>query len=153
MNEREAVFMRKATMTGVAVLALALPAAASADTIKHEGSIDGVPEAEVKFAVKKTDGELLKVTDLRFNHVPVTCDDASSGTVTAQLPSFGLRGRDKFTRKGPIQGAGISDGTLRAFGKLASNGKQARGNVRIAFKSSSGAGCGTNDLNWSTAKR
>lgn len=145
--------MRKATMAGVAMLALALPASASAKTIKHEGSIDGVPAAKVKFAVKKNDGELKKVTNLHFNQVPVTCEDGSGGTVTAQLPSFALEGKNKFTRKGPIEGAGISDGTLRAVGKLAGNGKQARGNVRIAFKSSSGSGCGTDVLNWSTAKR
>lgn len=145
--------MREAAVAGIAVLALALPASATADTIKHEGSIDGVPSAQVKFAVKRNDGELRKVTDLRFNHVPVTCEDGSNPAVTVRLPSFGLFAKDRFTRKGPIQGVGISDGTLRAFGKFARNGKQARGNVRIAFKSSSGSGCGTSELNWSTAKR
>lgn len=146
--------MRKATMAGVAMLlALALPASASANTIKHEGSIDGVPAAKVKFAVKKNDGELKKVTNLHFSRVPVTCEDGSGGTVTAQLPNFALEGKDKFTRKGPIEGAGISDGTLRAFGKFAGNGKRATGNIKIAFESSSGSNCGTKRLDWSTAKR
>ena len=145
--------MQAAAMAGITVLALALPASATADTIKHEGSIDGVPSAQVKFALIKDDGELRKVAHLRFNHVPVTCEDGSDAAVTVRLPSFGLFAKDKFMRKGPIQGVGIRDGTLRAFGKFAGNGKRARGNVRIALKSSSGSGCGTSELNWSTAKR
>ncbi len=143
----------KATMAGIAVLTLAVPASAIAETIKHEGAIEGVPSATVKFAVTKNAGELLEVTNLRFNRVPVTCEDGSGGLVTAQLPTFGLREKTKFTRNGPIQGVGITDGTLRAFGKLRSGGKQAQGTVRIAFKSSAGSGCGTSELNWTTAKR
>ncbi len=134
-------------------LALALPAAAGAETIKHAGTIVGQPGATVKFAVKKTDGRLQKVTNLRFNRVPVTCEDGTGGAIIAQLPNFGLAGKEKFTRKGPIRGVGINEGTLRAFGKLKSNGKRARGNVRIAFSSASGSGCGTSLLNWSTKKR
>ena len=146
--------MSRAAIAGIAgLMALAMPTTAGADTIKHEGTIAGQPGAQVKFAVKKNDGRLQKVTNLRFNRVPVTCDDGTGGAITAQLPNFGLGDKEKFTRKGPIQGAGISDGTLRVFGKIRSNGRKARGNVRIAFKSSSGSGCGTGVLNWSTKKR
>ena len=146
--------MRSAAIARIAgLMVLAMPTAAGAETIKHEGSIEGLPAAKVKFAVKKNDRRLQKVVNLRFDRVPVTCEDGTSGAITAQLPNFSLRGKEKFTRQGPIQGVGISDGVLRAFGTLESNGKKAQGNVRIAFKSSSGSGCGTSVLNWSTKKR
>ena len=76
--------MRKAGSAGligaaVAVLGLILAAPAGADTVKHEGTISGQPGAVVKFALKKNDGRLQKVTNLRFNRVPVTCDDGTGG--------------------------------------------------------------------------
>ncbi len=144
---------QRGTIAGVvaATLVLLVPAAAEANKIKHRGSIQGIPSAKVKFQVKKEGGDLRKVSNMRFNRVPVQCDDGSAGTITAQLPNFGLANKKKFTRKGRIKGPGINNGTLRAFGKLRSGGKKAKGNVRIAFKSDTGAGCGTGALNWMTS--
>jgi hypothetical protein len=134
----------------VATLALALPAAADAKKIKHRGSIQGVASAKVQFKVTKKNGDLIKVSGLRFKKVPVQCDDGAQGSITASIPTFPLQGK-KFTRKGPIRGPGINNGTLRAFGKIRGGGRRAKGNVRIAFKSDGGAGCGTGKLNWKTS--
>lgn len=137
-----------AAMTALLV-ALTVPAAAEANKIAHRGSIVGVPSAKVKFKVKKKQGDLRSVSNLRFKQIPVQCDDGASGFITAEIPNFPLSGK-KFTRKGPIRGPGVSNGTLRAFGKFRRGGRVARGNVKIAFKASSGVGCGTNRLKWKT---
>jgi hypothetical protein len=137
-----------ATLALTAVVVVAAPA--EAKKITHRGSVVGIPSAKVKFKVQKDDGELERIVNLRFNRVPVTCEDGAGGVITAELPNFGIDGR-KFTRKGPVRGVGIENGTLRAFGKLRSNGKRATGNVKIAFRSGSGSGCGTGHLKWKTS--
>jgi hypothetical protein len=130
----------------VATAALTIPAVADANKIRHRGSVQGDERSKVQFKVKKKKGDLVKVTGLQFRRVDVTCDDGAVGEVTARIPDFRLKGK-KFTRKGPLRGPGINNGSLRAFGKLRSGGRKAKGNVRIAFKSDSGAGCGTGRLN------
>ncbi|MGH2954000.1 MAG: hypothetical protein ACRDK9_08270 [Solirubrobacterales bacterium] len=146
--------MRRLTLCGTVALALclALPGAADATKIKHRGTLVGVPSATVKFAVKKKRGDLKRITKLRFDDVPVTCADGSVGVVFGELRSFGLSGK-RFTRKGRIQGIGIQDGRLRVAGKLRRGGKVAKGKVRVAFKSSSGVGCGTDNRAWKTRKK
>ena len=100
-NDERAVCMRRAVIAGIAgLMALAMPTSAGAATIKHEGTIADQAGAQVKFAVKKNDGQLQKVTNLRFNRVPVTCDDGTSGEITAQLPSFGLGDKEN----SPVRG-------------------------------------------------
>ena len=54
-DDERAVGMRRAAIAGIAgLMALAMPTAAGAATIKHEGTIADQPGAQVKFAVKKT---------------------------------------------------------------------------------------------------
>jgi len=134
------------------VLALALATAAQAGTIKHRGNLTGVQSAKVKLGVKKKSGDLKGIRSLTFKNIPVTCADGSGGTLDGQLQSFGLSGK-RFTRKGPIRGPGIDNGTLRVAGKLRRNGKVAKGKVRAAFTASSGVGCGTDNRPWKTKKK
>jgi hypothetical protein len=146
--------LRRLTLCGTAglVVCLALAGTADAATIKHRGTLVGVPTAKVKFAVKKKEGDLKKIRSLTFKNIPVTCADGSGGTLDGQLRSFGLNGK-RFTRKGRISGPGIDNGTLRVAGKLRRNGKVAKGNVRAAFTSSGGVGCGTDNRPWKTSKK
>ena len=106
---RKADWMRKAGSAGigaaVAVLGLIPAAAAGADTIKHEGSISGRPAAKVKFAVKKDDGQLQKVTNLRFNRVPVTCEDGNTGAVTARAAELRPRRQGEVHPQGQDRGS------------------------------------------------
>lgn len=146
--------MRKSAAAAAAtalIVALAGAGVAEAAKIKHRGSIVGVPSAKVKFQVKKDRGELERLVNLRFNRIPITCADGSTGSVSAQLPNFPINGKD-FTRKGAIRGPGIQNGTLRAAGRFRAGGKRASGTVRVAFKTA-GVGCGTDDVAWRTSSR
>lgn len=143
--------MRKRRVLGVlvATLALAVPATADAKKIKHRGSIQGVPTAKVKFSVKKKRGKIVKVANMTFKDLPVLCANGASGTITAIMPSFNPHGKS-FTKRGPIRGPGINNGTLRVHGKFRKGGRKAKGNVQIAFKSDAGFGCGTGKRSWKT---
>ena len=135
-----------------ALLALALPGAAEAAKIKHEGKIDGEPGSTVGFAVKKEHGELTRVTAMSFRDVPVTCTGGVGGTVTGLLPGFSINGND-FDREGTLEGRGIEDGELRVDGEFDRGGREASGGVRFSFHSSAtGADCRTGKVAWKTAR-
>jgi hypothetical protein len=140
-------------MCGVLALTLALVVSgvALAGKIRHEGSLVGVTGTSVKFAVKKKAGDLVSISNLRFQNIPVTCSDGTGGTISGEMPNFPVRGKE-FTRRGPVTGPGINNGRLRVAGRFRRGGRVAEGQVRVSFKAANGAGCGTNDRPWKTTK-
>ncbi|MQA74448.1 MAG: hypothetical protein GEU88_08950 [Solirubrobacterales bacterium] len=143
--------MRKIGACAALVAALALPATASAEKVKLEGTVTDVPSSKVKVGVKKKHGEIRKITSMKFRKVPVTCSDGSSGAINGNLPLFPVRGND-FTRKAKIRGTGIESGFVKVAGKFRRGGKVVKGTVRFSFKSESGAGCGTDEQAFKATK-
>lgn len=148
--EHEMGMRGRLTAVAVTALALAIPATADAKKIKHRGSLQGVSSAKVSFAVKKKNGKLVKVSNMRFRNLPVSCDDGASGTISAAIPNFRLRDSKRFTRRGPIRGPGINNGQLKVQGKLMGGGKRAKGTIKITFRSNGGSDCGTGKRRWKT---
>lgn len=145
--------MRKLALFGACALVLCLAATtAHADKVKHRGSVKGAPDSSVKFALKKRNGELIKVTNLKFKRIPVVCEDGAGGEIQGELSNFGVKGR-KFRKRGRIQGTGIENGRIRVKGQFRKKGKRAEGRIKIAFQASSGQACGTDDARWKTRKK
>jgi hypothetical protein len=143
---------RVAALTALAV-ALALPAAAmGAGKIKLEGGVAGAQASNVQVTVTKKGGEIGKITKLKFQRVPINCQDGQGGAISGRtLGSFQVRGRD-FTRRTRISGPGIQNGFFRVSGRFRRGGKVAKGSVRFAIQRPDGIGCGTGDLRWKAVK-
>ena len=89
---------------------------------------------------------------MAFEDVPYTCGGGASGTISAGLPRFSIRGRD-FTRRGDIEGAGIRNGSVRVAGRFSTRGRRARGRVRFSFRRAGGERCRTGEVRWRTRER
>jgi hypothetical protein len=140
-----------AALAGIVVV-LAVPATASAGKIKLQGNVAGTPSSNVQLTVRKDEGDLEKITKLKFQRVPLNCSDGTSGAISGQtVRSFEVRGKD-FTRRTRIAGPGISKGFFRVSGKFRRGGRVAKGFVRFAITSTTGAGCGTGNVRWKATK-
>lgn len=144
--------MRRVAMLAVFVVALALPAAATAGKIKLDGGVTGAQGSNVQLTVTKNGGEIGKITKLKFQRVPLNCQDGQAGAISGRsLRSFPVSGRD-FTRRTKISGVGIKKGFFRVSGKFRRGGKVAKGSVRFSIKRTDGVGCGTGDVRWKAQK-
>ena len=137
-------------LTGL--LVIAAPNLARADEVKHRGALTGVPGSAVRFTLEQRGGEPRRIENMAFRRVPYTCAGGSSGTISAKLPSFPLRGSD-FTRRGRIQGSGVRKGSLRVAGRFTAGGERARGRVRFSFERRRGGRCGTRRVHWTTKEK
>jgi hypothetical protein len=144
--------MRRVAVLTVFMLALALPATAAAGKVKLRGAVTGAQGSAVQLTVTKEGGEIRKITKLKFQRVPLNCQDGQGGAISGStLRSFPVRGKD-FTRKTRISGLGIKKGHFRVSGKFRRGGKVAKGSVRFAIKRTDGVGCGTGDVRWKARK-
>jgi hypothetical protein len=145
--------MRRVAAIATLTLALALPASAvGAGKIKLEGSVTGAQGSSVKLTVTKKDGHIGKITKLKFQRVPLNCEDGQGGAISGRtLGAFPVRGKD-FTRRTKISGTGIKNGFFRVSGKFRRGGKVAKGGVRFSIKRTDGVGCGTGDVRWKATK-
>ncbi len=143
---------RIATFAGLA-LALALPAtAAGAGKIALKGEVVGVPTSGVAITITKDQASIGKITKLNFNRVPLSCSDGQTGVVSgSSTRSFEVRGKN-FTRRTRIAGPGIQNGFFRVSGKFRRGGRVAKGFVRFSLKTTTGAGCGSDNVRWKAAK-
>jgi hypothetical protein len=144
--------MRRVAVLAVFVLALALPATATAGKVELRGAVTGAQGSSVQVTVTKKGGEIRKITKLKFQRVPLNCQDGQAGAISGRaLRSFPVSGKD-FTRKTRIEGPGIQKGYFRVSGKFRRGGKVAKGSVRFAVKRTDGVGCGTGDVRWKARK-
>jgi hypothetical protein len=144
--------MRRVAVLAVFALALALSATATAGKVQLGGAVSAAPGSKVKLTITKQGGEIRKITKLKFQRVPINCQDGQGGAITGRaLRSFPVSGKD-FTRKTRIQGVGIQKGYFRVSGKFRRGGKVAKGSVRFAIQRPDGVGCGTGDLRWKAEK-
>jgi hypothetical protein len=133
----------------VAVASLALASGASAEKLRLKGEIVGQPQSKAQITVLRNKHKNLKgILKVKFTKVNATCDDGSSGTISGADPRpFSIGGKN-FTRKTRVLGTGIDKGYFKATGKFRRGGKAVKGKVRFAFKTTSGAGCGTGNVAW-----
>jgi hypothetical protein len=147
--------MRKVALLATVVFAfvLALPASSSAGgKLRLEGEVAFAPGSKVKLTVTKKRGHIGKITKLKFQRVPLNCQDGQGGAISGRtLGSFPVRGKD-FTRKTRISGTGIKNGFFRVSGRFRHGGKTAKGKVRFSIKRTDGIGCGTGDVFWKVTK-
>lgn len=144
--------MRRVAVLTVFMLVLALPATAAAGKVKLRGAVTGAQGSAVQVTVTKKGGEIRKITKLKFQRVPLNCQDGQGGAISGStLRSFPVRGKD-FTRKTRISGLGIKKGHFRVSGKFRRGGKVAKGSVRFAIKRTDGVGCGTGNVRWKARK-
>jgi hypothetical protein len=132
----------------VLVLALALPGQALAGTKSFSGAID--PSGTVSFKVKKKHGKK-KVTGLKFNQVPITCDGGAS-TTGADVGNAGRLKHKKFGFSGSNpSGTATLDAVGKVTGSSASGAVQIQGDVLLS-DGSTGTNCDTGALGWTAAK-
>ncbi len=144
--------MRRIGICAGLVLVMVFPATALAEQIKLKGEIVGVPTSGVRITITKDDGAIGKISKLSFNRVPLTCSDGSAASVSGSaLQAFEVRGKN-FTRRTSIAGPGIQNGFFRVSGKFRRGGKTAKGFVRFSLKTTTGAGCGTDNVRWKASK-
>ena len=145
--------MRRIAAIATFALVLALPAEdAVAGKIKLDGEVTGAEGSRVQITVTKKSGHIGKITKLKFQRVPLNCEDGQAAAISGRtLGSFPVRGKD-FTRRTRISGVGIKKGFFRVTGRFRRGGKVAKGGVRFAIKRSDGVGCGTGDLRWKASK-
>jgi acylphosphatase len=124
------------------VVALALPATASAAKLKLDGKVKGIPDSRVSVGAKKRDGAIKKVTSMKFRGVPVSCSDGSTGAINGNMPTMRVR-RNNFAAKTSIEGTGIESGVVRVSGQFRRGGRVVKGDVRFTFEAKSGASCTT----------
>ncbi len=138
-----------AALTLVAAATLGLAAGASAKKLKLEGQVVGQAQSRVQITVVRDSHKNLKaVTKVAFKKVTATCSDGTGGAISGADPRpFSIGGKN-FTRKTRVLGTGIDHGYFKATGKFRRGGKAVKGNVRFAFKTTTGAGCGTGKLRW-----
>jgi hypothetical protein len=142
----------RAILAAGAALALALPSGAAAATLHLGGSVVGEPRSRAQITVVKRHGLVVAISKIKFTRVAVTCSDGSSGAINGvDTRTFTVRGKN-FTRKTRIEGSGIEHGYFRATGRFSRGGKAVAGNLRFAFKATSGAGCGTGKARWKAQK-
>lgn len=143
--------MRKVGMIAIVALiaGLALAASASAAKLKLRGQIVGQPQSKAQITViRDRHNNLQAVGRIKFTKVTATCDDGTGGAISGSDPrQFPISGKN-FTRKTRVQGVGIDHGYFKATGKFRRGGKAVKGSVRFAFKTTSGAGCGTDSVRW-----
>jgi len=144
--------MRRIVVSAILVVALALPAAAIAGKIKLDGGVTGAQGSRVQLTVTKKSGDIAKITKLKFQRVPLNCQDGAAAAINGRtLRAFPVRGKD-FTRKTKISGPGIGNGFFRVSGKFRRGGKVAKGSVRFSIQRTDGVGCGTGDQRWKATK-
>ena len=141
-----------AALAAIGLLLFLAPDVALAERIEHRGALIGVPDSRVAFTLKQDRDESRRIAGMAFGDVPYTCDGGASGTISAELPSFPVRGRD-FTRRGEIEGEGIRKGAVRVAGRFSSRSRRARGRVRFSFRRAGGARCDTGQARWRTRER
>jgi hypothetical protein len=143
---------RVGPVTVIALLALAFPTSALAGKVKLNGAVAGSPKSKVTFVVQKKNGNLGKITKMKFTKVNVNCSDGTAGLIGGQsTKAFRVSG-NHFTKKSKIFGTGIDKGYFRASGKFRRGGKQLTGKVRFSIRTTSGAGCGTGNVKFAAAK-
>ena len=126
--------------------------AAAAGKIKLEGEVAFAEGSKVTLTVTKKSGHIGKITKLKFQRVPLNCEDGQGGAISGRtLGSYAVRGKD-FTRRTKISGTGIKNGFFRVAGRFRRGGKVAKGSVRFSIKRTDGVGCGTGDLRWKALK-
>lgn len=146
--------MRTIKVIGTAAtLTLAMAATASATNLNLSGQVVGQPKSKAKITVHKNgQGNLTQIRSITFQRVAAQCSDGSSGAISGSDPrTFAIHGKN-FTRKTRVLGSGIKHGYFKATGKFRRGGKAVKGNVRFAFKTTSGAGCGTGKVRWRAEK-
>ena len=134
----------------VALVAIGtLAAGASAEKLKLKGQLVGQPRSKAQLTiVRDKHNNLEAVKKIKFTRVAATCSDGSGGAISGADPrSFSIHGKN-FTRKTRVLGTGIDHGYFKATGKFRRGGKAVKGTVRFAFKTTTGAGCGTGRVVW-----
>lgn len=143
--------MRKVGMIAMVTLiaGLVLATSASAAKLKLRGQIVGQPQSKAQITViRDSHNNLQAVRKLKFTKVAATCDDGTGGAISGSDPrQFPISGKN-FTRKTRIKGIGIDKGYFKATAKFRRGGKAVKGSVRFAFKTTAGAGCGTDSVRW-----
>jgi len=125
--------MKRATI--IAILAglaiLAVPASASAATVKHTGNLIGNPATPVKLTVVKKQGKATRIRGFTLRNVIMNCTD---GQVRFSfLKAFGairVRGGTRFGVRLPERGG---TGSMRLRGKVRKQGRKTRGTVKATL--------------------
>ncbi len=142
-------FRTVAALALVSAATLGLAAGASAKKLKLDGQVVGQSQSRVQITViRDSHNNLQAIRKVAFKKVSALCDDGSSGAISGSDPRKFVIGGKNFTRKTRVLGTGIDHGYFKATGKFRRGGKAVKGNVRFAFKTTSGAGCGTGKVRW-----
>lgn len=146
------MFRRVGPAIAVALIALAFPTGALAGKVKLKGAVAGQPKSNVTFVVQKHNGNLGKITKMKFTKIGVNCNDGTAGLIGGQTTKpFRVSG-NHFTKKTKLFGTGIDKGYFRASGSFRKGGKQVTGKVRFSLKAETGAGCGTGNVKYAAAR-
>jgi hypothetical protein len=137
------------------VLALALPAEASARQREYDGTI--TPSGELGFKLKFKKGEKPKVKGFTFFRVPINCAEGPNTTVGRITGGLKLKKKrfsaevvDKETGQSHLEVAGTvskrsASGTIHVFGASPLE-------TPLPDGSTTGTNCDTGVLNWTAAR-
>jgi hypothetical protein len=131
----------------VLVLALALAAPAVAGSKKYSGAVS--PSGTVSFKITKKHGKK-KVGALKFNQLPITCDDGAA-TANADVGAAGKLKHKKFGFHGSNpSGTASLDAVGKVTGSSASGAVQIQGDVFLS-DGTTGTNCDTGALSWTAS--
>lgn len=132
--------MRKIASILVAGAVLAVPATATAKTIRHQGQIVGDKETKVTLQVKTAGKDPVSVANFKARNVVTRCDGKPSRIDFTVLDAVPVSDNNSFKSR-LTDGEG---GILRITGKVKNNGKATVGSLKTNdFKSADGATCRT----------
>lgn len=132
--------MRKLATLIAATAVLAVPATATAKTIRQEGTFVGDKASKVTLQVQTKGKDPRSVTDFKARNVQTRCEGDRSRIDFTVLAAVRIKENNGFKVR-------LSDGDggiLRISGKVKNNGKRVVGNLKTnEFKSSNGLICKT----------
>lgn len=141
--------MRKLATVVAAAAVLALPASATAKTIRQEGGFVGDPTSRVSLQVQTKGGDPRAVTDFKARNVQTRCQGKPSRIDFTVLSRVRVGDNNGFKVR-------LSDGDggiLRISGRVENNGRRVVGNLKTnEFKSSNGKLCKTPKQRFKTSK-
>ena len=141
--------MKKLVSLVAGVAVLAVPATASAKTVRQEGGIVGDQPSKVTLQVKLNGKDPKSVANFKAKNVPTRCAGKPARIDFFVLDAVKVKDNNGFKVR-LTDGEG---GILRISGKVKNNGKRVVGSLKTnAFESSNGQTCKTPKQRFKTAK-
>jgi hypothetical protein len=141
--------MKRLAISVLAVAVLAVPATASAKTIRQKGGIVGDQPAKVTLQVKLNGKDPKAVANFKAKNIATRCNGQPARIDFFVLDAVPVKDNNGFKVR-LTDGEG---GILRISGKVKNDGKRVVGNLKTnAFDSSNGQTCKTPKQRFKTSK-